>query len=433
MWAEVTRVDAETPYRNFGVLIDFYRPNSEEYKLALQGLWYAFWTGSTPNNLQRGLHILLGLPFARSAGTVIQLTATQMSIRDERGRTLIYQIPAGLTPVFAVGDTVKRFDSLTDGVRIIDRNSDPGFVSTYLGRSGISRYLTTLATTGLGDTDETKALALLEHHLFLAQVSVEAITKSINVDELFTFLNNLKPQWTDYVFSFSSEDEESLELDEDLPPADLAMDLTTTVSSNQWNQSFAFNSFLVSSSNGSIPVGGTQATGNFQDFSVNWVALGVDAGDTVRIQFGLFTGEYKVLQRFSSTLLSIDIPDALIVGSTGLQYVVIPIERNLDNDVIRFRLEHLVLPGSLYSAPTVLNTKSNAVLAPFSAEEVKSLLLVDPSNAGSEVQPITAFDVATQEFDVAAPPVPVAAFHEVGSCALLMVNVTTPATDAYAI
>ncbi len=103
MWAEVTQVNRETPYRNFGVLIDFFRENSEEYKLALQGLWYTFWTGSTPGNLQRGMHILLGLPFAKRAGTVTRLDTTlgEVDVTDPRGQVITYLIPTGLAPVVA--------------------------------------------------------------------------------------------------------------------------------------------------------------------------------------------------------------------------------------------------------------------------------------------------------------------------------------------
>lgn len=437
-WAEVTKLNLETPYRNFGVLIDFFRENSESYKLALQGLWYAFWTGSTPNNLQRGMHILLGLPFAKRAGVVTRIDSINgyIDITDPRGQVLTYTIPDELVAVVAVGDSVDRFASLTNGVKIIDRNNEPGFVANRLGRAGISKFLTSNATIGVGNSDETKALTLLENHLFLPQILVEAITQSVNVAELVTFLDNMKPSWTEYVFSFLVEENETVNLTEDLPPNQLSIDLSTTVSNNQWNQSFQFNNFLVQLGTGQIIAGGTQATGNFMDSAVNFATLGVDRFDTVRINSGIFQGYHQVLKRISPSVLSLDIPDALIVGAFNIDYVVIPSERDLDNDAVHLRRENVILPGTTYSAPSVLNTKSDANIAATSltVDEVKALLLVDLTNLGAEVQAITNADLTVYEIDVPVPPALAVQAHEICSCALKRTNNTfVVVTDAFAI
>lgn len=438
MWAETTKVDKETPFRNFGVLIDFYRQNSEAYKLALQGLWYTFWTGSTPGNLQRGLHILLGLPFAKRAGTVtrVDTTAGEIDITDERGQIITYAVPEGLDVVVAKGASVARFDALTTGVAIIDRNNEPGFVTHRLGRGGIERFLTSKATRGVGDTDETKALTLLENHLFLPQVLAEAITHRVNVSELVTFLDNMKPQWTEYVFSFAVEENETVTLTEDLPPYDLAMDLTTTVSNNQWNQSFAFNNFLIDSVSGEIIAGGTQATGNFRDLARDFAALGVDAGDVVRIASGLFVGYHSVIRRVSTHVLALDIPDALITAALDLPYIVIPSERNLDNDTANLGHEHVLLSGTEFLVPSSLNTKTDIDLLAtmLSNDDIKALVLVDASNVGAEVQDITDADNATNEIEVGTPPSVGVQDHQISSCALIRTDNAGPTvTDAFAI
>ena len=435
-WAEVTKLNLETPYRNFGVLVDFFRTNSENYKLALQGLWYTFWTGSTPGNLQRGMHILLGLPFAKKDGTVTSLTSSAVGITDPRGQTLLYSIPDGLASVVAVGDAVARFDSLTTGVQIIDRNSEPGFVANRLGRAGISKFLTSNATLGAGLSDETRALTLLESHLFLPSILVEAVTASVNVNELTTFLDNMKPQWTQYVFSFAAEESETVSLSEDLPPVDINFDLSTTVSNNQWNQSFQFNNFLVQHATGLIIGGGTQLTGNFQDSAVDFAALGVDRFDIVRIASGIFQGYHQVLRRISPSVLALDIPDGLIVATSNIDYVVIPSERLPDNDAVHLRRENINLPGTAYSAPSILNTKSDANIAATSLTEgeIKALLLVDVGHVGFEVQEITAADLTVSEIAVATPPGVVVRDHAICSCALKRTNNAGPVvTDAFAI
>lgn len=438
MWAEITKIDNETPYRNFGVLIDFYRKNSEAYKLALQGLWYTFWTGSTPGNLRRGLHILLGLPFAKRAGTVTRVDTTlgKIDVTDARGQILTYTIPSGLLPTVAVGDEIKRFASMTTGVEIIDRNNEPGFVEARLGRAGISRFLTSKATRGVGDTDETKALKLLEHHLFLPQVLTDALVQRVNVAEIVTFLDAMKPRWTEYVFSFAVEQTEGMAISEEWAPNDLSIDLSTTVSNNEWNQSFQFNNFVISSVSGEIIGSGSQATGNFRDLGRDFTTTGTDEEDTIRIVEGAFRGFYTVLKRISAHVVSIDIPDALLQSTSDIQYVMIPSERRLDHDAINVGQEHIVVPGTAYSAPSSLNTKTDADLAGLSLrnDEITALLLVDVANTGAEVQSITAADKTLNEVDVATPPGIGAADHEIASCALVRTDNAIPAvTDAFAI
>jgi hypothetical protein len=439
VWAETTSVDKETPYRNFGVLIDFYRANSEAYKLALQGLWYTFWTGSTPGNLQRGLHILLGLPFARRAGTVtlVDTDAAQIDITEDSGRVISYTIPSGLDPVIARDDVVARFDKLTTGVQIIDRNNTPGFVASHLGRSGISRYLTDNASRGVGNTDETKALTLLEHHLYLPQVLVEAIEQRVNVVELVTFLENMKPNWTSYVFSFAVSEEEEISLSDESIDFDMSLDLTTTVDNNELNKSFILSVFYAVSYEGQILGSGSQATGNFRDYTKNFTTLGIDGKDFIYIPSGLFKGYHLVLKRIDDNTLSLDIPDAALQTVLNIYYMVLTEEQSrLDHDSVQLRNEHRILPGTDYPTPTTLNTKSDVdpVASGLEDEDVKALLLVDVGLTGDEVQGITDADVALQEFDVPSSPGVVTRDHELASAALKRRNNTTATvTHAYAI
>lgn len=438
-WAEVTKVNKETPYRNFGVLIDFYRENSEEYRLALQGLWFTFWTGSTPGNLGRGLHILLGLPFARRAGTVTRVDTDlgEIDVTETNGRIITYTIPSGLDPTTERWDEVSRFDSLTTGVEITDRNNSPGFVANNLGRSGISQFLTDSASRGVGDTDETRALTLLENHLFIPSILVEAIAQRVNVTELTTFLDNMKPQWTEYVLSFSTEDSEVMSFSEETPPPELSIDLTTTVDNNECNRAAASGQYYIHEITGEIIGGGSQATGNFRDLTQNFVTLGIDEGDTVRIDSGLFVGHHAVLERQSSDTLSLDIPDALLQSVIALEYFVLTEEQcRLDHDSIQLRKENTLLLGADHPTPTVLNTKTDIDLGGLSMtnDEVKALLLVDIGNPGAEVQAITAADTTLNEFDVGVSPGTVTRAHEVSSAALLRTDNTGPTvTDAYAI
>lgn len=439
LWAEKTRIDRETPYRNFGVLIDFYRKNSEAYKQALQGLWYTFWTGSTTGNLRRGLQILLGLPSARKAGTITSVTAPtdtadgEVQVTDSRGQILVYAIPKGLAiaETLALGSVVKRFDVLSTGIKIIDRISEPGFVAAHLGRPGIARFLTSNATTGPGDTDETKALTLLENHLFIPQVLARVITGQINVIELRRFLDNMKPEWTEYAFAFNEDIDESLTFTEGIE-SDVAIDLSTTFGSNEESRAWE-NSFEIDSLSGETFVG-SQAAGNFRDLSVSFVAFGVGTDDKVVIGSGTFKGTHRVLARISDHVLSLDIADVDLVAENPLDYLVIPKEFELGHDTVTLLQEHIVRPGANYSAPASLNTKTDADLTGLKNEWVKALLLIDVTNVGSESQAITAANVVLNEVTVAVAPAVAATPHQLASASLVRTDNTGPTvTDAYAI
>lgn len=438
LWAETVKVDRETPYRNFGVLIDFYRENSEAYKQALQGLWYAFWTGSTPGNIRRGIHILLGLPFAKRAGTVTKVdeSAAVIDVTDSRGQIISYTIPSGLTATVEVGDEVDRFAALTDGVQIFDRNNEPGFVKTRLGRSGIARFLTTGATRGRGNTDETKALELLENHLYIPQVLVEAISESVNVQELVRFLDNMKPAWSEYVFSFAVEESEGIEFEDEDAEVELSIDLTSTVSNNDLNKSFLQESFIAEGSVGEVIAGGTQAAGNFEDGTKDFNALGVEVGDVFYIQNTDFLGGYEVLKIIDSNTLSLSISDSDVTPTSNIEYVVTPGERRMDDDSVLFSGEYTLLEGTEYLAPSSLNTKTDIVFRDYDLvdEEIKALLLVDINISGSEVQGITDADAESQEISVPSAPSPGTQDHEIASAALKRTdNGLSSVTHAYAI
>jgi hypothetical protein len=299
----------------------------------------------------------------------------------------------------------------------------------------------------VGDTDETKALLLLEHHLFLPQILVEAITRRINVQELVTFLDNMKPQWTEYVFSFQSEETEAITLTEDLAGIDMTFDVSTTVSNNEQNLSFAFSNFMLSSTSGEIIGAGSQGTGNFRDNLTDFAALGIDDGDWVFIPSGAFYGVWLVLERISTHVLSIAIPDEDLIEVLDLDYSLVTEEQTaFDHDVVVLGHEHIVRPGIAYQfgvgtvvpfATTGSSRRSNANRSDLTETEMLNLLLVDIGNVGNEVQPILSVDMRAGyelSFVVAALPAVGAQDHEFASAALVRTDNTGPTvTDAYAI
>lgn len=201
MWARRSLFDQENPWNNFGFLMDIYQQNSVRYVNVIQGLWFAFWTGPRPSNVRISLYLLFGLPTAQEDGTVTGLTPTTITTTGNNGRVRTFEIPSGLDAIVALGDTVTRFQPLVSGIDVFDKINRPGFIEEEIGRAGIERFLTENATRGPGDTDETKALRMLEEYTFLPQISVESfVNPDINLSNVKTFLDAIKPLNKTYLF-----------------------------------------------------------------------------------------------------------------------------------------------------------------------------------------------------------------------------------------
>jgi len=157
MWAETTYLDNRpTIEANFGLLADFTLddlsklPNHTDYLAVVQGLWFAYFNGPTLANLRAGTQILLGLPFAEEAGTIVEIrsdfstTTGRILVRDKNSQEIVrsytYPVilgieknPATKKP-YAVGDTVKQFAPLVTGVEVSDYLSDPRWYEGYLNQ-----------------------------------------------------------------------------------------------------------------------------------------------------------------------------------------------------------------------------------------------------------------------------------------------------------
>lgn len=234
LWAKRTLIDKETPWNNFGFLIGIYQENSPRYVQVIQGLWYAFWNGPTPDNIRRALYLLFGLPVAQADGVVVSASSTEVVLLGDDGVTQTVEVPLGLEPLVATGERVKRFDPLVSGISIFDKVNYPGFIKEEVGRFGIERFLTEDATRGPGDTDETKALTMLEEYTFLPQISVDTfVYPDINLANVVQFLDAIKPKNKTYLFQIIvGEFQDPIEFGESLTLSP-DIDLTPTLDQNE--------------------------------------------------------------------------------------------------------------------------------------------------------------------------------------------------------
>lgn len=235
MWAKKTQFDEETPWHNFGFLMDIYQKNAPNYLQVLQGLWYAYWTGPKPRNLQISLYLLFGLPVAPQDGTVTRVTPTEIDVTlTSNNAVYTFPVPSELVPIVTVGQQVPQYEPLVSGIEIIDKISKPGFVDEDIGRVGIQRFMLDEATRGVGDTDETKALTMLEEHTFLPQIQVEAfVTPNINLGNVKSFLQTIKPLSKTFMFQVIVGNFKEELVFHDNIGMDISIDVTPNLDSNQ--------------------------------------------------------------------------------------------------------------------------------------------------------------------------------------------------------
>src|ERR1019366_2472001 len=196
MWAKDTLINYETPYNNFGYLMGLYDQNTPNYLKSVQGLWFAYWQGPRPEFIRRALYLLFGLPTASKIGAVTAVTATTIGLTYVDTTTETFTIPSGLAALVVVGQSLTQYQPLVSGIRVFDKVNYPGFLRLEIGRPAVRPFLTQNATLGPGpDTDETKALLLLEANSYLPQIDVNAfISPSINVANITSFLRNIQPR-----------------------------------------------------------------------------------------------------------------------------------------------------------------------------------------------------------------------------------------------
>ena len=331
LWAEKTYVNDETPYRRFGVLIDYYLENSPQYVQALRGLYFAYFKGSQVETIENAVRLLLGLPSALRDGTITQVLDTAVSVQIQTiskpytitttgaspltglrargvvrvagvggytralrvasvsGDTVVlaedalddYDMaspPAGVLPADVIltvprqvgylavdnvlryeeiytdlvidvveGEAVTRYQPFTTGTEVIDKVVNPDFVIDEVGRAGIQRFLTDAATTGLGPTtDESIALQTLSSHLWVMQIHGAVFNYVIGLADVVTFLEKIKPAYTEYILQILMPFDEPIGLAES-EEKEITVDLTYTVNSNTPNvEVFAVQAPIVS-------------------------------------------------------------------------------------------------------------------------------------------------------------------------------------------
>lgn len=209
MLAEYISYDKSLVKNNFGLSAGLDGFNTDLYKSQVQALHSIYWKGPSLTGIRLGIQILLGLPFAAEAGEVTNVNPVftgdlgVITIKGDSGLIRTYPYPREVSPLFAVGDTVDKFDYLTDGVEVIDWKTHPEWFKPFLDPTATATAPDIYATafTYL-EQYETPVLELHKYHMFMVSIN-SSIFNVAQLAALRAFLDTLKPTWKGYVLDMA--------------------------------------------------------------------------------------------------------------------------------------------------------------------------------------------------------------------------------------
>lgn len=154
-WLKDVKIDLQTPYNNFGYLIDFRMPNSPTYVDLLKSLWAAYVGGPRHYVMQNFGRIMLGAPPAQYAGIVqavstVGSTSTVDILGDDgvMRRFTVSNMPVAVAPQ----ERVDRFTALGAGLNVIDHITEPDWYLRFpLFLYAIERFGSTFEASALLD------------------------------------------------------------------------------------------------------------------------------------------------------------------------------------------------------------------------------------------------------------------------------------------
>ena len=197
-WFKNVQIDTNTPFNNFGYLIDF-APDEEgttqEYVDLLKSLWAAFVGGSTHWVMENFGRIMLGSPFARYPG-VVQAVLPQadgsnfIDILGDDGALRRFTL-TGFPPAVSGGDTVTRFTALGGGLNVLDSTVEPNWYLRFaLFLYAVESLSPTFDVAALFDKGRRTTLKVSATTVYDAGTHSIQITKSAFDFRLLEDLNN---------------------------------------------------------------------------------------------------------------------------------------------------------------------------------------------------------------------------------------------------
>lgn len=220
LFAPEARQDADVAFNNFGLPIRFRRPSSEEYVRGLQALWFALWNGDAVNNVDVGVAVLFGLPFARP-GTVESIARTpdggyEIVVGSPDYRDVLY-LPKDFPPTVDVGQEVG-YQAITRASRVVDYIAEPGFIELF-----------------------ELSPRVLKFHTFFVVIGYDAIQSrlkdgvAIDFDAVVDFVDRIKSKRKDFHLVVEMMVRDSIGISAETPVVDAKLLAHSALGSNYAN------------------------------------------------------------------------------------------------------------------------------------------------------------------------------------------------------
>lgn len=210
MWFVDANIDERLISQYYGNLIGVTPQNSSDtFSNFVYGLFYVYVQGPTLDIISKGLNVVLGIPLARAAETVLDIrnyleTSQYIVITDQNQ----YIIPYGIPPSVAIGDVLAVGDELAQWVIIKDYEHDgnwwinlqiPPTIIPSLPDGQKDRYATA------GSHFDYLMQNYLKKHTFLVLVNVSTFENIQNFQQLSDIITRAKPTYTQPIYIWTIE------------------------------------------------------------------------------------------------------------------------------------------------------------------------------------------------------------------------------------
>lgn len=193
LWAEYVGYDEQYIRNNFGLNVGLDDVSSDRYKARVRGLYYAYFQGPTVDATRVGVHILVGLPIAESAGVVESINPSYsgtLGLITVSGEDYLYPLAVGTD--LKVGDSVEQFQPLSRGVEVVDYRLDPEW---FVGTQEVSE--------------------LQKFHTFQVRLNLDIFdVETLSLASVF--VDRLKPTWKRTVFQAFKNLVDEVDIEDDI-------------------------------------------------------------------------------------------------------------------------------------------------------------------------------------------------------------------------
>jgi hypothetical protein len=114
-WFVNALIDERTAYKNFGFLVDFNRPTSDEYVRILRAVYAGNYAGSQIGTVEDLVNVLLGSEYLDEAGKVTSITRDQVVVGERS-----YPLDVVSGPRVTPEKTYRKYTAVSDMARVID-------------------------------------------------------------------------------------------------------------------------------------------------------------------------------------------------------------------------------------------------------------------------------------------------------------------------